>query len=178
MTLNDSWGYQRADDNWKSARTVIRNLITCARDGGNYLLNIGPMPDGSVPPESVRVLTEVGEWMGVHGETIYKAEPCNPHISAYANFTRRGNTLYMHVHFWPGSDVSISGLKVKVLSARVLKTGAAATVTQDEYRTHLTGLPKERPDSPVTTIVLECDAVPMQDTAFVRINKPRAGVGI
>ena len=42
MTLNDSWGYQRADDNWKSSKTVVRNLISCARDGGNYLLNIGP----------------------------------------------------------------------------------------------------------------------------------------
>jgi len=54
MTLNDSWGYQKADDNWKTPRTVIRNLITCARDGGNYLLNIGPQPDGSIPPESER----------------------------------------------------------------------------------------------------------------------------
>ncbi len=46
MTLNDSWGYQRADDDWKSSKTIICNLITCARDGGNYLLNIGPKPDG------------------------------------------------------------------------------------------------------------------------------------
>ena len=61
MTLNDSWGYQRADDNWKSSKTVVRNLITCSRDGGNYLLNIGPKPDGSIPAESVRVLTEVGQ---------------------------------------------------------------------------------------------------------------------
>jgi alpha-L-fucosidase len=178
MTLNDSWGYQRADDNWKSARTVIRNLITCSRDGGNYLLNIGPMPDGSVPPDSARILTAVGEWMSVNGAAIYQAEPCNPRTSTYANFTRSGNTLYMHVHFWPGSDVSISGLKVKVLTARLLKSGAVATVTQDAYRTHLTGLPNDAPDSPVTTIALECDGVPIQDTNFVRINKPRAGVGL
>jgi alpha-L-fucosidase len=178
MTLNDSWGYQRADDNWKSARTVIRNLITCARDGGNYLLNIGPMPDGSVPPDSVRILTQVGAWMKVNGDAIYTSEPCNPHVSTYANFTRRGNTLYMHVHFWPGADVSISGLKVRVLSARLLKTGAPVTVLQDPYRTHLTALPPEAPDTPVTTIVLECDGVPTQDTTFVRINKPRAGVGV
>src|SRR5580700_791236 len=44
MTMNGSWGYQRADDDWKSPKTVARNLITCARDGGNYLLNIGPRP--------------------------------------------------------------------------------------------------------------------------------------
>jgi alpha-L-fucosidase len=57
MTMNDSWGYQKADDNWKSPKTVVRNLITCARDGGNYLLNIGPRPDGSIPEDSVRILT-------------------------------------------------------------------------------------------------------------------------
>jgi alpha-L-fucosidase len=57
MTMNDSWGYHQADDNWKSPKTVVRNLITCARQGGNYLLNIGPKPDGSVPEESVKILT-------------------------------------------------------------------------------------------------------------------------
>ncbi|HEX3753850.1 MAG TPA: alpha-L-fucosidase [Rhizomicrobium sp.] len=178
MTLNDSWGYQRADDNWKDARTVIRNLITCARDGGNYLLNIGPMPDGAIPPDSVRILTQVGEWMKTGGTCIYGADICQPHTSTYANFTRNGNMLYMHVHFWPGSDVSISGLQAKVISAKLLKSGAPVRVTQDDYRTHLTGLPERAPDSPVTTIALECDNEPKQDTLFVRNNKPRAGVGI
>src|SRR4030095_14280579 len=55
MTMNGSWGYQQADDDWKTPKTIIRNLISCARDGGNYLLNIGPRPDGSVPEESVRI---------------------------------------------------------------------------------------------------------------------------
>jgi alpha-L-fucosidase len=177
MTLNDSWGYQRADDNWKSAKTIVRNLISCARDGGNYLLNIGPQPDGGIPPESVKVLTEVGEWMRSSGETIYKSDICLPRRSNYGSFTRTGNSLYMHVHFWPGGDVSISGLGQKVLSAKLLKTGAAVKVSQDGFRTHLTGLAMTAPDSPVTTIALECDSVPTQDTDNVRINKPRAGVG-
>jgi alpha-L-fucosidase len=178
MTLNDSWGYQHADDNWKDPRTVIRNLITCARDGGNYLLNIGPQPDGGIPPESVRILTQVGEWMKRNGGTIYAADVCQPHTSVYSNFTRKGNTLYMHVFFWPGTDVSISGLKQKVLSAKVLKTGAALAVSQDGFRTHITDLPATAPDSPVTTIAIECDGVPEQDTLNVREHKPRLGVGI
>ncbi len=178
MTLNDSWGFQRADDNWKTPRTVIRNLITCARDGGNYLLNIGPEPDGSIPPESVRILTEAGNWMKTGGQTIYGAERCQVTRSTYANFTRKGNTLFMHVFFWPGSDVSISGLKQKVLSAKLLKTGQAAKVSQDGFRTLITGLPEHALDALVTTIVLECDGPPLQDTDYVRINKPRAGVGI
>jgi alpha-L-fucosidase len=176
MTLNDSWGYQRADDNWKSSKTVIRNLISCVRDGGNYLLNIGPRGDGSIPEESVQVLTEVGRWMNGNGDTIYKSDICLPRRSEYASFTRIGNTLFMHIHFWPGEDVAISGLTTKVLSARMLKTGQPVTVSQDPYRTHITGLPMKAPDSPVTTIALECESEPKQDTDFVRKNKPRAGV--
>ena len=178
MTLNDSWGYQKADDNWKTPRTVIRNLITCARDGGNYLLNIGPQPDGSIPPESERILREVGAWMQTGGGTIYGAEPCKVARGNYANFTRKGNALYMHVHFWPGTDVSISGLKQKVLSAKVLKTGQSVNVSQDGFRTHITGLPDKAPESPVTTLVLECDGEPVQDVIYVRTDKPRAGVGL
>lgn len=176
MTLNDSWGYQRADDNWKSARTVIRNLISCVHDGGNYLLNIGPRGDGSVPEESVRILTEVGKWIDSNGETIYKSELCDPRRSNYASFTRIGNTLYMHVHFWPGGDVAISGLRVKVKSARFHKGGQELKVSQDPYRVHITGLPMEAPDIPVTTIAIECDGEPKQDVIFVRNNKPREGV--
>ena len=176
MTLNDSWGYQRADDNWKSSRTVIRNLIQCARDGGNYLLNIGPKPDGSIPEPSVRILSEVGEWMQTNGHTIYESDLCQVRRSNYASFTRKGNTLFMHVHFWPGEYVAISGLRTKVKSAHLLKSGADVKFTQDDFQTKLTGLPEQAPDSPVTTIALECESEPTQDTNYVRENKPRASV--
>ncbi len=176
ITLNDSWGYQRADDNWKSSKTIIRNLISCARDGGNYLLNIGPRGDGSIPEESVRVLTEVGRWMDTNGEAIYKSEICEPRRSNYASFTRIGNTLYMHVHFWPGGDVAVSGLTVKATSARLQKTRQELRFSQDPYRLHITGLPMNALDSPITTIAIECDGIPKQDVLVVRNNKPRAGV--
>jgi len=176
MTLNDSWGYQRADDNWKSSRTVIRNLISCVRDGGNYLLNIGPKPDGSVPEESVRVLTEVGNWMDTNGHTIFDSDLCQVRRSNYASFTRKGNTLYMHVHFWPGEYVAISGLRTRVKSAHMIKGGAEVKFTQDDFQTKLSGLPEKALDWPVTTIALECESEPVQDTTWVRINKPRASV--
>jgi alpha-L-fucosidase len=176
MTLNDSWGYHRADDNWKSSKTVIRNLISCARDGGNYLLNIGPKQDGSIPEDSVRVLTEVGEWMKINGHTIYESDLCQVRRSNYASFTRIGTTLYMHVYFWPGEYVAISGLKTKVKSAKLVKTGAALKFTQDDFRVRVLDLPMKAPDFPVTTIALECDSEPTQDTDYVRKNNPRMGV--
>jgi alpha-L-fucosidase len=176
MTLNDSWGYHRADDDWKRPTTVIRNLISCARDGGNYLLNIGPKPDGSIPEESVRIMTEVGQWLGRNGAAIYTSEQCQPRRSNYASFTRKGNTLYMHVHFWPGDTVALSGLMTGVKSARLLASGNEVKFQQDRFRVRFTGLPNEAPDHPVTTIAIECEAEPRQDNNFVRNERPREGV--
>jgi alpha-L-fucosidase len=82
----------------------------------------------------------------------------------------------MHVHFWPGEYVAISGLQTKVRSARLLKSGAEVKFTQGEFQTKFTGLPMQAPDDPVTTIAIECESEPVQNTDFVRINKPRDGV--
>jgi alpha-L-fucosidase len=173
MTMNDSWGYHRADDNWKSPKTVVRNLVTCAHDTGNYLLNIGPKPDGSIPEESVGILTKVGGWMQRNGPTIYQSEKCQPRRSNYASFSRKGNTLYMHVHFWPGSTVALGGLRNKVQSAKLVANGQPVKFEQDDFRVRFIGLPEKAPDDPVTTIAIECDGEPHQDTDYVRKERPR-----
>jgi alpha-L-fucosidase len=176
MTMNESWGYHRADDAWKTPKQVVRNLITCARDGGNYLLNIGPRPSGSIPPQSVRILNAVGQWMEKNGETIYGAEPCSVTRSRFANFTRKGNTLYVHAHFWPGESWSIAGLQTQVKSARLLCSGQSVAFEQNEFRVRFAGLPKRAPDDPVTTLALECASVPTQDMTAVRTGMPRENV--
>lgn len=176
MTLNDSWGYQRTDDSWKSPKTVLRNLISCSRDSGNYLLNIGPKPDGSIPEESVGVFREVGQWMARNGETIYATDRCQVKRSEYANFTRKGNTLYMHIYFWPGEMATVAGLMTGVKSARMFATGQRVAFEQDRFRVRFTGLPEKAPDHPITTIAIECESEPTQNTDFVRRERPRNSV--
>ena len=176
MTLNESWGYHHADDAWKTPKTIVRNLVYCAHDAGNYLLNIGPRPDGSIPEESVRVLTEVGRWNSRNAESIHTLDRCQPHQSNYAGFTRKGNTLYMHVYFWPGETVALAGLKTGVKSARLLASGQQVKFQQDRFRVRFTGLPAEAPDHPVTTIAIDCESEPVQDTDFVRRERPRNNV--
>jgi alpha-L-fucosidase len=168
MTMNDSWGYHRNDDNWKTPRTVLRNLITCSHDGGNYLLNIGPKADGSIPDESVRILTSVGEWMGKNGQSIHETDVCNPRRCRFGSFSRKGNTLYLHVYYWPGSTVAIAGLQTKVKSAKLLASGQNVAFKQDTYSLAFTGLPETMPQSPITTLAIECDGEPKQDEIFVR----------
>ena len=124
----------------------------------------------------MHVLSEVGQWLGRNGESIYPSETCQVRRSNYASFTRKGNTLYMHVHYWPGETVALSGLQTSVKSARLLASGKKVEVKQDPYRVRLIGLPAEAPDQPVTTLVMECDTEPTQDSIFVRKEKPREGV--
>ena len=152
---------------------MVRNLITCARDGGNYLLNIGPRGDGSIPEKSVKILQAVGKWLEGNAASIYKGEPCQVKRSNYANFTRMGNTLYTHVYFWPGEEVVIPGPKMKVLSAKMLRSGMPVKFVQDDLRVRFLGLPKNAPDTPITTIVAECDSEPRQDTDNVRRTRER-----
>jgi alpha-L-fucosidase len=71
MTMNDTWGFKTNDHNWKTSETLIHNLIDIAAKGGNYLLNIGPKADGTIPQESVTRLADMGKWLKVNGEAIY-----------------------------------------------------------------------------------------------------------
>ena len=71
MTMNTTWGYSDHDHAWKKPAELIRNLCDIASKGGNYLLNIGPKGDGSIPEPSVQALQEMGAWMKANGEAIY-----------------------------------------------------------------------------------------------------------
>ncbi len=176
MTMNDSWGYNKADDAWKSPKQVIRNLVTCARDGGNYLLNIGPEADGSIPKDSIQILNKVGSWMDRNWATIAGAEKCQVRRSNLANFTRKGNTLYIHAYFWPGETFALGGLRTKVKSAQLHASRKNVQFEQDRFRVRFTGLPATPPDDPVTVLAVECESEPVQDTDFVRKERPRGKV--
>ena len=71
MTMNDTWGYRSDDTSFKSTESLLRNLIDIASKGGNYLLNIGPMASGEVPPAEVDRLQGMGRWLAANGESIY-----------------------------------------------------------------------------------------------------------
>jgi alpha-L-fucosidase len=82
----------------------------------------------------------------------------------------------MHVYFWPGETVALAGLMTKVKAARLFASGHEVKFEQDRFRVRFTGLSNEAPDHPLTTIAIECESEPMQDTMFVRRERPRNGV--
>ncbi len=170
MTMNDSWGYTISDETWKSPQRIVRDLVEFSRDGGNYLLNIGPKADGSVPEPSVRILNSVGRWMRENGAAIYGSERCRfPHGNIEA-FTRKGNTLYVHVHFWPGETVTVGGVTTKVKSAKLLATGRPVKFTQKGRQLIFSSLPAHAPDELVTVIAADCESEPVQDALSSRAD--------
>ncbi|MEO6358135.1 MAG: alpha-L-fucosidase, partial [Ferruginibacter sp.] len=70
MTMGNSWSYV-PNDVYKPADEIIEKLVDVVSKGGNYLLNIGPGPDGELDPNAYQRLKEIGTWIKVNGEAIY-----------------------------------------------------------------------------------------------------------
>lgn len=121
MTINESWGYNPDDKEFKSSRKLIHTLCEVAGRGGNLLLNVGPMADGALPPELLDRLSVMEEWMARNGESIVGAEPGLEAWQFYGPSTRRGNRIYLHLLMRPYDTVSVRGLPIRrVQSVRVL----------------------------------------------------------
>jgi len=101
MTMNDTWGYRNDDQNWKSAQTLVRNLIDCASKGGNFLLNVGPTSEGVFPDASIERLKEIGDWMKVNSQAIYgtTASPFKQQLSCAASLARRKTSGFLRPLF-------------------------------------------------------------------------------
>jgi alpha-L-fucosidase len=124
-TAYHTWGYKSYDGIWKSSKTLIRLLVDTVSKGGNYLLNVGPMPTGKFPAPAIQRLATVGAWLRRHGEAIYATEASPyPYDFAWGRITRKPGVLYLHFFRWPGSRPFIlRGLRNRVLKASVLGDG-------------------------------------------------------
>jgi alpha-L-fucosidase len=153
MTINNTWAYNANDHEFKSAQFLIRSLVEVASRGGNFLLNVGPQPDGQIQPEFRERLRAVGEWLSVNGDSIYGTTYGPVQGVPAMRTTAKSNRIFIHVFDWPGSALEAGDVKVKVLSARLLATGQRLNVTQTDDKLKI-DLPKNAPDPNVSTIAL------------------------
>ncbi len=166
MTFNGSWGYMPSAIDWLSARAVVQMLRTCAASQGNLLLNVGPAPDGSVPPEAIERLTDVGKWVAQNGEAMYgqtDETPEGARWTASGGWTLKGSAAYYWCSRWVGSELVLGGLLTRVKKVSFLATGEPIQFDQVPLRLTLKGLPESNPDriAGVCVIKIEFEAPPV-----------------
>lgn len=126
MTMNDSWGFQHADTNYKTPHILLRTFVDCLSMGGNLLLDIGPKEDGTIPEEQVAILKEFGRWIKKHKEAVYETRAGIPaeHYQGYTTLNKAGDILYLYLPYRPNGPIEIKGLMNKVNRVWVVGNGA------------------------------------------------------
>lgn len=169
QTMNQSWEYTHYDRNWKSTTTLIRELIDTVSKGGNYLLNIGPKPDGTVPQSSIDTLQTIGGWMKVHGDSIYgtTASPFPKQLSwgrcTQKKINKEVTRLYLHIFKWPFDSVlRIPALENEIVSASLLSEPGAGPLAfaRDPGGDVRVRLPLAEPNDYATVIALDVRGTP------------------
>jgi len=153
MTINDHWGYHKDDHNHKPVSQLIHHLIDVVSKGGNFLLNVGPMPTGKIQSEFVERLYGIGAWMKVNGESIYGTTICPEIEFPYGQCTRKGNKIFLHILVWPGSGLKIH-IRNEVMRVYLLRDKQKINFKKSEDILTLQ-LPKLILDSIDTVVVLE-----------------------
>lgn len=141
QTMNNTWGYNIKDQNYKSTEDLIHYLVETAGNNGNLLLNIGPQPNGELPATAVQRLKEMGDWLAVYGETIYGTRGGDIAPHPWGVSTRKGDRLFVHI-----LDLADDGLylplKAKVKAAKVFADGTPVEYKQEKGGGVLLRLPK------------------------------------
>jgi alpha-L-fucosidase len=154
MTINDTWACNKNDRKFKSAQQLIRTLVDIASKGGNFLLNVGPMPDGTIQPEFEERLREIGAWLKINGEAIYGTTYGPLQHLPYGRTTQNSTTVYLHVFDWPNGRLEVSGLEPPILSATLLDGHMPLQFKQNGNRLVIQ-VPAKAPDLTATVIALK-----------------------
>jgi len=165
MTMNDHWGFNAKDQNWKSNEDLIRKLCDIASKGGNFLLNVGPTAQGEFPQGSVDRLAAIGAWMRVNGEAIHGTQASPFDGLDFGRCTLRSaatTTLYLHVFDWPIDGVlELEGLGNRVKGARLLADPARSVTAESrdgrvEFRVGVSA-----PDPIASVLAVEIEGAPI-----------------
>lgn len=155
-TMNNSWGFNLNDRKYKTTRELIHYLVRAAGHNANFLLNVGPMPNGRIQPEFATRLREVGQWLARHGDSLYgtRGGPVAPRN--WGVTTRKGNQIYVHILDWRDTTIALPALTQKIKAAKFLKDNSRAEFAQNEFGT-LIKIPANAVDEFDTVVVLEVE---------------------
>ena len=132
-TINGSWGFNLRDRKHKSNKELIHYLIRAAGYGSNFLLNVGPMPNGKIQSEHKASLKAIGKWLGKNGNTIYETRkgPFTPNENFVS--TQKGNIIYLHVLNPELKILQMNKLPSQVKSVKIFNSKESLNFRNDRY---------------------------------------------
>ncbi|MBN2864352.1 MAG: alpha-L-fucosidase [Bacteroidales bacterium] len=153
-TMNNSWGFNLQDKRYKSTKELIHYLVRAAGYNSNFLLNVGPMPDGRIQPEFISTLTEIGSWMEKNGNTIYgtRGGPVPPRN--WGVTTQKENKVFVHILNLEDNTLLIPDFGKKIKNIVTYKSGTKLKYKQDSYGIAVS-IPHEIVDDTDTILVIE-----------------------
>lgn len=153
-TINHSWGFNLKDQNHKSRKELIQYLVKASGYGANFLLNVGPMPNGKIQTEHIERLKEMGEWLTANGETIYGTRGGPLTARDWGVTTQKGNKVYIHILDWQDESLVIPSWGKKIKSAKLFKDKSAVKFIENDFGITLK-VPKTKLDEVDTIVELE-----------------------
>ncbi|MFM9838127.1 MAG: alpha-L-fucosidase [Cyclobacteriaceae bacterium] len=153
-TINNSWGFNLKDASNKSRKELIQYLVKSAGYGANFLLNVGPMPNGKIQPEHTERLKQMGDWLKINGETIYGTKGGPLSARNWGVTTQKGNKVYVHILNWQDETFTLPKLARKVISAKLFSDKSVLKFQENDFGINLL-IPKSKMDEVDTVIELE-----------------------
>jgi alpha-L-fucosidase len=153
-TINNSWGFNLKDERNKSRKELIQYLVKSAGYGANFLLNVGPMPNGKIQPEHTELLKQMGDWTKVYGETVYGTRGGPLSAREWGVMTQKGNKIYMHILNWQDETLTLPKLGKKVVSAKLFLDKSAVKFMENEFGLSIQ-VPKAKMNDVDTVVELE-----------------------
>lgn len=153
-TINNSWGFNLQDASNKSKKELIQYLVKAAGYNANFLLNVGPMPNGKIQPEHVALLAQMGEWTKANGETIYGTRGGPLSAREWGVMTQKGNKVYVHILNWQDETLIMPRLGKKVVSAKLFADQTPVRFQENDFGLGLL-VPKAKMNDIDTIVELE-----------------------
>ena len=152
------WGYTSYGgevDRSEEYTDFIYGFCRIVSNGGVYLLNVGPRPDGTIPESQVASISALGDWLAVNGEAIYGADPSPLKFPPYAVTSKPGK-IYLHLKELEDNTVDLEGLISRVKKAYCLADGTKQALKFKQKKEHLSiVVPEEMHEDRITVVVLE-----------------------
>lgn len=163
---SESWSYMLGETYPRNPRELLRSMLLCAKDGGNFLLNVGPTPGGAITGQESGALVEIGNWMRIHGDSIYGCSRSPFSWSTQYFLTTKGNRIFIHLLRGIGHELRVVDVANQVMQATWLHDNSQVAFCQKDGVLSLRGLPERLTQPLGMVIVLEVEGEPMPATLY------------